>query len=84
LQRWLGALTGSSRVSEEDFPQGRACFEEGRSFPMRYLFGCVHRGFAIVLATVAWAFSNLFQLRVVKRRAATYGVGYVSWEKKLF
>jgi len=51
---------------------------------MRYLFGCVHRGFAIVLATVAWAFSNLFQLRVVKRRAATYGVGYVSWEKKLF
>jgi hypothetical protein len=52
LQRWLGALTGSSRVSEEGFPQGRACFEDGRSFPMRCLFGCLHRassrGFAIV------------------------------------
>ena len=35
----LGALTGSSRASEEGFPQGRACFEDDRSFPMRYLFG---------------------------------------------
>jgi len=24
LQRWLGALAGSSRVSEEGFPRGRA------------------------------------------------------------
>src|ERR1700735_2127170 len=35
FQRWLGALTGSSRVSEEAFPQGRPALIVSRKAPAK-------------------------------------------------